>query len=54
MAWEELLAIMREGADEVREEQARPPIACPDCGEPLRSGPDGVLFCRFDGWTNTH
>ena len=51
MAWEQLLSIYREAADERRAEQSQPPTACPDCGEPLTSSPDGTLFCRFDGQT---
>lgn len=30
-----------------------PPVACPNDGEPLRSGPparQGILYCPFDGW----
>lgn len=50
MSWEELLAIGREAADEQRAELSAPPQACPNDGEPLRSGPDGTLFCPFDGW----
>jgi uncharacterized Zn finger protein (UPF0148 family) len=23
---------------------------CPDCGDQLVAGPDGVLFCNTDGW----
>lgn len=29
------------------------PVACPNDGEPLRSGPpeaEGILYCPFDGW----
>lgn len=52
MSWEQILAIGREAAQEAAQERARPPIACPECGEPLTSGPDGVLFCKFDGWTD--
>lgn len=26
------------------------PVACPNDGEPLRTGPDGILFCPYDGW----
>ncbi len=47
MAWEQLLPIYAEAADEARTE---PPSACPQCGEPLVSGPGAVLACRFDGW----
>ena len=25
-------------------------VECPRCGDPLRVGPDGRLFCLFDGW----
>jgi len=52
MSWNQLLDIYREAADEAREEKSRRPTACPDCGEPLISGPDGVLFCKFDGFTD--
>lgn len=50
MAWEQLLAIQREAAEEIRAELAAPPQACPNDGEPLREGPGGVLFCTYDGW----
>jgi hypothetical protein len=50
MAWEQLLSIAREAADELQQERTRPPQACPNDGEPLTTGPNGVLFCRFDGW----
>lgn len=51
MSWYQLLSIYQEAADIRREEQGRPPAACPIDGEPLISGPDGSLFCRFDGWS---
>lgn len=50
MAWEQLRDIAVEAADEAAAERARPPQACPHDGEPLRTGPDGALFCPFDGW----
>ncbi len=50
MAWEQLVDILREAADERRDEHARRPVACPNDGEPLRDGPNGELFCPFDGW----
>ena len=28
----------------------KPLVACPNDGEPLREGPNGVKFCPFDGW----
>jgi hypothetical protein len=48
-SWYSLLDILREGAHEYREEQVRDPEACLDCGEPLRAGPRGELYCPFDG-----
>jgi hypothetical protein len=26
---------------------------CPECGEPLSLGPDGIRFCRYSGWRET-
>lgn len=50
MSWEQLISIAREAADEARAERARPPESCPNDGTPLELGPDGVRFCKFDGW----
>jgi len=50
MSWEQLRDIYREAADLATEAAASPPVACPNDGEPLRTGPDGRLFCPFDGW----
>ena len=36
----------QEGGDE----RTVQPVACPTDGEPLEEGPDGELFCPFDGW----
>ncbi len=49
MSWEQLLSIRSEQIEACRESEA-PPVACPNDGTPLESGPGGVLFCRFDGW----
>ncbi|HET6286349.1 MAG TPA: hypothetical protein VFG15_06325 [Amycolatopsis sp.] len=49
-SWYGLLAIYQEAADIRRDELERDPQACPRDGEPLVTGPDGELFCRFDGW----
>ncbi len=51
-SWYGLLDILRDGAQQYREELERTPEAC-DCGEPLRPGPGGVLYCPFDGTTWT-
>jgi hypothetical protein len=48
-SWYGLIDILREGAQQYREEQNQAPTACFDCGEPLRSGPQGELYCPFDG-----
>lgn len=50
MSWEQLLSIYGEADDYITEERTRPPQACPNDGEPLHEGPDGKLFCTFDGW----
>lgn len=47
--WYGLLAIRDEIIEAYQADQA-PPIACPNDGEPLSSGPHGELFCQFDGW----
>lgn len=50
MSWDQYLSIAKEAAQIRTEERSRPPTACPNDGEPLTTGPDGKLFCRFDGW----
>jgi hypothetical protein len=47
MSWEQLIAI----AQEARERQSEEVIeSCPNDGEPLKEGPNGELYCPFDGW----
>lgn len=50
MSWEQLLSIRDAAITEGEGWRASPPPACPNDGEPLRPGPDGVLFCISDGW----
>ncbi len=50
MSWQQLLAIAQERAALYQEERSRPPVACPNDGEPLITGPRGNLHCPFDGW----
>lgn len=50
MSWEQLIAIEQEARQILADEASSDPVACPNDGEPLVEGPDGVLFCRFDGW----
>lgn len=49
-SWYGLVDTLREGADLARAERSGPPAACPNDGEPLLAGPDGGLYCPFDGW----
>jgi hypothetical protein len=51
MAWESLLATVKEAIAEYDSERSSPPVACPNDGEPLTGGRDGKLHCGFDGWT---
>lgn len=51
MGWQQLADIYSEAAATYAAEQAARPTACPRDGEPLREGPDGALYCPFDGWT---
>lgn len=47
MSWEQLLAIVQTDREE---REAVVEVACPNDGEPYRTGPDGELYCRFDGY----
>lgn len=51
-SWGSLLSIVHEASDRYRAESEAPPVACPNDGEPLESGPGGVLHCRYDGFTH--
>lgn len=49
----DLLATMYEQAEFFNFYRSNPPMACPQCGEPLREGPPqqpNVLYCKFDFW----
>jgi hypothetical protein len=48
--WYAYLSIVQEARDIIRTEGSSTPLACPNDGEPLSSGPHGEPFCRFDGW----
>lgn len=50
MSWESLRSILREARQVAAEEAARRPVACPNDGEPLSTGPHGELFCKYDGY----
>lgn len=49
-SWDSLIGIMAEWRNIARDEATRTPVACPNDGTPLTAGPDGGLFCPFDGW----
>ena len=49
MSWEQLIDIYREAAELAERERNEPPVACPNCGEPLEEA-RGVRHCRFDGF----
>jgi len=49
MSWEQLLSIRAEQIEAARDAE-KPPVACPNDGEPLQTGPHGQLWCPFDGW----
>lgn len=48
--WYQLLSIVREGMGYVQIEPQIRLMACPNDGEPYSQGPDGALFCRYDGF----
>lgn len=50
MSWYQMLEILAVNADEVNAFETQPPVACPNDGWPLESGPNGELHCVFDGW----
>ena len=49
-SWYGLKAVLDDARAMHEEERSRPPVACPNDGEPLRTGPNGILYCPYDGW----
>lgn len=47
--WDSLRVI----AAEARESANRPGVECPNDGTKLRTGPNGEMYCPFDGWRGT-
>jgi hypothetical protein len=43
-------SILTEGRTLLAEDRSMQPVACPNDGEPLLSGPRGELYCPYDGW----
>lgn len=50
MGWYQLLDILHEAADRSLQGWDREAEVCPNDGEPLKNGPNGELFCPFDGF----
>lgn len=48
--WYDLIAIYKEGADQVLSGRDIEATVCPNDGEPLLTGPDGNLYCPYDGY----
>lgn len=48
--WWSYYSILQEARADAAAEASTPPVACPNDGEPLSSGPNGQLYCKFDGW----
>lgn len=48
--WYKFLSIIKEARDTEATLAAIGPRSCPNDSEPLTEGPDGRLFCKFDGW----
>lgn len=47
-SWYQLLAIYQEARRTAEVEAATPPVDCPVCGDQLRTGPQGGLYCPFN------
>lgn len=52
-SWWGLAAVYAEADQLAQQWRDNPLPSCPNDGEPLTIGPDGVRFCRYDGWRET-
>lgn len=50
MGFEQYLSILKAAKAEAELQASLQPQACPNDGTPLREGPNGELYCIFDGW----
>ena len=50
MAWQQLVDMIEEGRDLDRVNATKIPVECPNDYTALTNGPDGALFCPWDGW----
>jgi hypothetical protein len=51
-SWYSLLSILNETRQLAAAERAQPRVACPNDGEPLRTGPRGQQYCPWDGYVD--
>lgn len=55
-SWWGLISVLEHARQEFEAFVSRPPVACPECGEPLSPPPNTAsgatmeLYCRFDAW----
>lgn len=49
-SWYELISITDEARQYALQARELALMACPNDGEPYRTGPDGSLFCPYDGY----
>lgn len=50
MAWNQLIDMIEEARQIDQDDATRIPVECPNDYTALRDGPDGTLFCPWDGW----
>lgn len=48
--WYGALSIMQLQKETIQQWREIEPMACPHDGTPLKGGPNGELYCPFDGW----
>jgi hypothetical protein len=49
-SWYALISITDEARQYALQSRELALMACPNDGEPYRTGPDGQLFCPYDGY----
>lgn len=49
MAWQQLVAMVQEAREIEAQDRSGVPSSCVQCYTALREGPEGTLFCPWDG-----
>lgn len=49
MAWDQLLGFAEEAAEIDQQDSTGTPTSCPNDHTALRQGPDGKMYCPWDG-----